>query len=305
MATTLTQRAWLGDRFPQVTPAAIAALTPVEIHDRISQLDQVFAGAPTDRSRIIDDLIAGHLTTPDLHAALSEARSAQTERDRWILANWPYIVEHHELHRLAEQHDPLAHWPTPIRPTVEAVLAKLAARLDATLPPETRTLGELHAAIAALDPGARLRDLTTQLVALNDRLRVVEAGRSAETAAARAALLVAELETLRANQHDLCGAISTERESVNRLTHATAGQNTLQSALLRRTDTVYRQAVAERPEWLIDLLTELDDRGTLTQLRPGQVRKVVLERAVIEELTLDGLAPQSERKLGSERVRAV
>ena len=284
MATTLAQRAWLGDRDPQVTPAAIPALTPVAFHNRISQLDQLFAGAPTDHSRIIDDLIAGHLTTPDLHAALSEARSAQTERDRWILANWPYIVEHHELHRLAEQHDPLARWPIPIRPSVEAVLDKLAARLDPTLEPERRTLGELQAAIAALDPGAKLRDLTTQLVALNDRLHQVESDRSGETNPARASLFVAEQTTLRASQHDVRSQISTERESVNRRTYSPTDQDTLRSALVRRTETIYQQAISERPVWLIDLLTDLDGHATLEQLRPAQIRELILDRAMTEEL---------------------
>ena len=76
MATTLAQRSWLSDRDAHPTQVSGPTLTPVEIHDRISQLDQIFADAPTDHSRIIDDLIAGHLTTPDLHAALTEARSS-------------------------------------------------------------------------------------------------------------------------------------------------------------------------------------------------------------------------------------
>ncbi len=303
MATTLTQRAWLSDRDPYVAQAAIPALTPVEIHDRISQLDQLFANAPTDHSRIIDDLIAGHLTTPDLHTALSEARSAQTERDRWILANWPYIVEHHELHQLAEQHDPLAHWPTQARPAVQAVLDKLAARLDPTAPVESRTLAELHAASAALDPGAQLRDLTTQLVALNDRLRRVEAARATETNPARTALLVAEETTLRASQHDVRAQISTERAAVNRRTYTPADQHALRSALVRRTDTIYQQAISERPEWLIELLTELDDLGTLAQLRPGQVRDLVLDKATTVDLAVGSPIPAARRRI--ERAQAI
>ena len=206
------------------------------------------------------------------------------------------IVEHHELHRLVEQHDALAHWPIPIRPTVEAVLDKLAARLDPTKPTETRTLGEMHAAIAALDPGARLRDLTSQLVALNDRLHLVEADRGAETNPTRAALLVAEQETLRASQKDARALISTEREAVNRRTYTPTDEDALRSALARRTETIYQQAVIDRPEWLVDLLTELDDRGTLTQLRPGQVRQRVLDRAIAGDLVVDRLAPAAQRK---------
>ena len=45
------------------------------------------------------------------------------------------------------------------------------------------------------------------------------------------------------------------------------------------------------------VLTELDDRGTLGQLRAGQVRQLVLDRATTEELSLDGLTPASGRRV--------
>ena len=305
MATALAQRSWLSGRDAHPTRVSGATLTPVEIHDRISQLDQVFAGAPTDHSRIIDDLIAGHLMSPDLHAALAEARAAQTERDRWILANWPHIVEHHELHRLADQHDALAHWPTPIRPTVEAVLNKLATRLDPDLQVEDRTLGELHAAIAALDPGARLRELTSQLVAVNDRLHFVESELSVEANPERAALLAAELETVRASQHDARALIATERQTLGRRTFAPTDHDALRAAIARRTETVYQQAVNERPEWLVELLTELDDRGTLEQVRLGQVRQLVLDRVKTDDLALHVPSPNPGQSVEQDLVRAL
>jgi len=297
MGTTLAQRSWLGERDAHPTQVSGPTLTPVEIHDRISQLDHIFATAPTDHSRIIDDLLAGHVTTTDLHTALTEARSAQTERDRWILANWPHIVEHHELHRLAEQHDALAHWPAPIRPTVEAVLDKLAARLDPTLQVESRTLAELHTAIAALDPGARLRELTQQLVALNDRLHHVESERSVETNPARAALLAAERETLRAGQHDVRTVIATERQTLSRRAFAPTDHDALQAAITHRTRTIYQQAISERPEWLIALLNELDDRGTLQQVRLSQVTHLVLDRVTSADLAMGDPAPDVMRAI--------
>jgi hypothetical protein len=295
MTAALAQRAWLTDRDPQLAQTVRPALTSVEIHDRISQLDQLFAHAPLDNSRIIDDLIAGHLTTPDLHAALTGARSAQTERDRWILANWPYIVEHHELHRLAEQHDALAHWPTPIRPTVEAVLDKLAARLDPAAPVETRTLAELETTMASLDPGAALRDLTEQLVAVNDRLHRVETGRATEVDPGRAALIAAEEETLRANQQYVRNLIAVERNMLHSRSFAPTDHDTLRSAITRRTTTIYQQAISERPEWLVELLTELDDRGTLEQLRLAQIHRLVLERATTADLSLPDPTIEAKR----------
>ena len=271
MATTLAQRAWLSDRNPRVTQAGFPALTPVEIHDRISQLDQIFADAPADHSRIIDDLVAGHLTTPDLHAALTEARSAQTERDRWILANWPYIVEHHELQRLAEQHDPLAHWPTPIRPTVEAVLDKLAARLDPSVPgggPDTRRApgSDRRAGPRGATARPHLAARRPQRPPPSGRDRPLRRDQPGPTE-----LFVAELETLRANQHDVRTLIATERQTISRRTFAPTDHDALRAAIAHRTETIYAQAISERPEWLIELLTELDDRGTLEQLRPRQL----------------------------------
>ena len=305
MATTLAQRSWLSDRDASPTQVSGPTLTPVEIHDRIGQLDQIFAAAPTDHSRIIDDLVAGRLTTPDLHAALTEARSAQTKRDRWILANWPYIVEHHELHRLAEQHDPLAHWPTPVRPTVEAVLDKLAARLDPAAHIESRTLRELNVAIASLDPGARLHDLTAQLVALNDRLHHVETDYTSETNPDRSTLVVAELETLRANQHDVRTMIANERQTLSRRTFAPTDHGALRAAVTHRTVTIYQQAISERPEWLVELLTELDDRGTLEQVRLGQVRQLVLDRVTNMDIAVAGHTLGSARRVDRIPTRTV
>ncbi|HQZ33567.1 MAG TPA: MobF family relaxase [Ilumatobacteraceae bacterium] len=305
MATTLAQRSWLSGRDAHPAQVSGSTLTPVEIHDRISQLDQIFAGAPTDHSRIIDDLIAGHLTTPDLHAALTEARSAQTERDRWIVANWPHIVEHHELHRLADQHDALAHWPTPIRPTVEALLNRLAAQLDPDLQVEDRTLGELHAAIAALDPGARLRDLTQQLVAVNDRLHQVETDRSAATNPDRSALFVAELETLRSNQNVVRTMIATERQTLSRRTLAPTDHDELRAAIAHRTATIYQQAISERPDWLIEVLNGLDDRGTLEQLRLSQVRELVLGKVTAADHAVGAPIHSAKRQVERTPARAM
>ena len=165
------------------------------------------------------------------------------------------------------------------------------------MPTEERTLGELHAAIAALDPGARLRDLTSQLVTLNDRLHHLETDYSVETNPDRVTLHVAELETLRANQHDVRTLIATERQTINRRTFTPTDHDTLRAAITHRTATIYQQTISNRPEWLIEVLTELDDRGTLGQLRAGQVRQLVLDRATTEELSLGGHAPDPGQRV--------
>jgi hypothetical protein len=258
---------------------SVTALSPVEIHDRISELERLFADAPPDQSRIIDDLIASRLTAQDVHTALAEATKAQTERDLWILANWPYIVEHHELQRLAEQHDPLAHWPTPMRPGVQEVLDRLAGALDPDARTEERTLAELHEALAALDPGRRLRELTEQLVVTNDQLAAVQEQLAKETDVDRLELLGGELQVLSEQQSSTRAMLQAERHAISNGRWEPTEADDLRAAIARRTATIYRQAVTEHPEWVVTLLNDLDDVGSLEQLTVEQTRRVVLDSA--------------------------
>ena len=71
----------------------------------------------------------------------------------------------------------------------------------------------------------------------------------------------------------------------------------VQTCALPISATIYQRATSERPEWLIELLTELDDRGTLGQLRSGQVHQLVIDRVTSDDLELSGLAPASGRRL--------
>jgi hypothetical protein len=297
MTTILAQRTWLTTRAQHPERVSVTALSPVEIHDRISELERLFADAPPDQSRIIDDLIAGRLTAQDVHTALAEATQAQTERDRWILAHWPYIVEHHELQRLAEQHDPLAHWPTPLRPNVQTVLDRLAGALDPDAATEERTLAELHEALACLDPGRRLRELTEDLVATNDRLAVLQDQLAQETDGDRTALLVGELEVVEAQRSSARTMLEEERQAISNRRWNPTEADELRVAIVRRTATVYRQAVTEHPEWAVTLLNEMDDRHALEQVRPDQVRQLIQDGAVAGDLDRNPQVPDALRPL--------
>ena len=290
MTTVLAQRTWLATRAQHPERVSVTALSPVEIHDRISELERLFADAPPDQSRIIDDLIAGRLTAQDVHTALVDATKAQTERDRWILANWPYIVEHHELQRLAEQHDPLAHWPAPLRPNVQTVLDRLAGALDQGEPTEERTLAGLREALAALDPGRRLRKLTEHLVATNDRLAAVQEQLAEETDIDRLELLAGELEVLEAQRSSTRTMLQEERHAIDNGRWEPTEADELRAAIARRTATIYRQAVTENPEWVVTLLNDLDDQGVLEQLRASQLHALIVDAATEKDLTPN--APQ-------------
>lgn len=104
--------------------------------------------------------------------------------------------------------------------------------------------------------------------------------RAAEADPSRAALLAAEGQTLRANQQDARNLIAAERHTLNRRTFTPTDHDTLRAAITHRTTTIYQQAISDRPEWLIEILTELDDRGTLAQLRLGQLRELVKAVAI-------------------------
>lgn len=304
MTTILSQRTWLATRNPHPDPISVTTLSAVEIHDRISELERLFADAPPDQSRIIDDLIAGRLTAAqDIHAVLADATKAQTERDRWILANWPYIVEHHELQRLAEQHDPLAHWPAPLRPNVQAVLDRLARAIDQNAPTEERTLAQLHEALAALDPGRRLRELSESLVATNDQLAAVQAQLTRETDRDRSALLDGERDVLIAQQTSTRTMLEEERRAVrNRIWEPTDADH-LRASIVHRTATVYRQAVTEHPEWVVNLLNDLDDRGVLEQIRLGELRGIIVNAATRDDQLPDAAPRMIEQSHRSRLAR--
>jgi hypothetical protein len=64
----------------------------------------IFAAAPPDHRRLIDQLKAVQLTLDDLPKTLDPALAAQDERRHWILKDWPHIVEHAEITRTLTTH---------------------------------------------------------------------------------------------------------------------------------------------------------------------------------------------------------
>ena len=84
--------------------------------------------------------------------------------------------------------------------------------------------------------------------------------------------------------HDVRALLATERQTISRRTLAPTDHDALRAAVTHRTRTIYQQAINERPEWLVELLTELEDRGTLEQVRLGQVRQLVLDTVTAREL---------------------
>ena len=283
MNTVLTNKTWLTTHQPQPAPTTIRPLTPSEIRDRITELEQLFATAPHDTTHLIDHLTGGNLATDELHNTLLDTTRTLNDRSQWILTNWPHIVEHHQLQQLAAQHDPLAHWPTPLRPNVAAALQQLAAAINPDLPTETRTLTQLHTELAALDPGQHLRTLTEQLVTINDQLHATTTSIAVEADPTLVALLQAEAAALRDQHQQLRADINQERQHLNHHNNQHPDAAKLQAAIVSRTNTLFAEAINHQPEWLIELLNDLDDSGTLTQASAAQVYERVRDATIAND----------------------
>jgi conjugative relaxase-like TrwC/TraI family protein len=86
-------RHWLNDH-PQhaVTDWPIRPPRPALLRRRI-EVDAILDTAPPDQGSTINHLRSGQLSLDDTKQLLDTAVAGQTERQRWIIANWPHIIE--------------------------------------------------------------------------------------------------------------------------------------------------------------------------------------------------------------------
>lgn len=70
-----------------------------ELHERRDHLDEMFDAVPDDCRNLIDRLQHGGLDLNDTAEILAAASSQQSERQQWIIRNWPHIVEYQEINR--------------------------------------------------------------------------------------------------------------------------------------------------------------------------------------------------------------
>lgn len=70
-----------------------------ELHERRDQLDELFTTVPDDCRNLIDRLRHGGLDLTDTAEILAAATTQQSERQQWIIRNWPHIVEYQEINR--------------------------------------------------------------------------------------------------------------------------------------------------------------------------------------------------------------
>ncbi|MDJ0769259.1 MAG: MobF family relaxase, partial [Ilumatobacter sp.] len=175
MDRALETRLWLHDYRP-TEPVLIPELDPATIGDRLDELEQIFATAPADQSRFIDELLHSELEPAAVIDGLRSAYATQQTRRDWIIEHWPHIIEHRQLTTLRDDHDPLARRPQPLDPDVEALLAEAAAlSLDT---PESRTLAEIDAELDQCDPDRIRQRLATEIETLERDLNAVHGDRT-------------------------------------------------------------------------------------------------------------------------------
>ncbi len=194
MTTILSQRTWLATRDPHPDPISVTTLSPVEIHDRIGELERFFADAPPDQGRIIDDLMAGRLTPQDVHtqpspgpprprpnATAGSSPTGPTSSNTTNCSDWPNST---------------THWP---------IGPPLSGRQSGRRPQQARHLAGPRLAGGGPDarraprsdrrprPWGATRSSSPRSSSLvNDRLNDAQPERSVEANLERAALLAAE-----------------------------------------------------------------------------------------------------------------
>lgn len=263
MLRTLRDRIWLTER--QLEPRPIGpTMSPMAMHERRAELQALMHTAPADHRELIERLTTGNAGTTEIHDHLIAAVNAQQERRDWIVANWPHVVELEQLNALIAAQPALAHWPTAVPPTVQAVLDAMAC--TATPPPsrEQHTLATLDQEAAANDPvrqaQAKIHDL--------DRL-AARVATSTERAAVDDALRAARLELRQARREQHIDDV-----------FARYGGSARDDAIERRRLTIAHDVLTDPPDWVIEHLRRLHDDGRLSATRLDDLTTRIVGAAV-------------------------
>jgi len=158
----LDTRTWLEAHDPSVHAEPVQSIDLAAARDRIIELDALFASAPTDMRRVVEDLTntIDTNTSPTVDTQLElldAARAQQTERADWILEHWPNVVEYIDLQAIVEHAGPLDHWPDALDTDVQDLYNQLAATSVDT--PEDRNLRTLDQAWLEAHPAHQAEQL--------------------------------------------------------------------------------------------------------------------------------------------------
>ncbi len=122
-------------------------MSATAMHERRAELQAPMSTAPADHCELIERLTAGNVGSAEVQEVLVAATTAQQERQGWIVANWPQVVELEQVNALINGQPALAHWSIATPPAVQAVLD---AMVSSAPPPHLRE----QRSLAALDEEA-------------------------------------------------------------------------------------------------------------------------------------------------------
>ena len=195
------------------------------------------------------------------------ALTQQDERRSWIVQNWPYVVERHELERLQAARPVAPAFPQP----VEDLLQRLSD-LSKPGPREDRTLAELHRSLQDEQPERQLAELTARLFNVTDRLTLLRQQLEDPGTYGTTESLLPDQRSLVDQRDRLRAELAAERQRIA-MTQALGtdpGSTTL-AAIARRQHTLTTDALTQRPAWLSRWLTQLHEDGVLRQLPDSTV----------------------------------
>ena len=262
---SLATRDWLHDHTTNVPAPEARPVDVAAVHERIAELDQLLADAPSDQTRIITAIRNGELQPDDVDKALGDAADIQKERRQWITEHWPHVVELAELTKLSEAHDPLAHWPTAITSEVQRWLDQLA---DITADfADTTPLPDLDQRLADARPDAVKRRLQQESSTLRQRLTVVDTA-LAQADDEQRAVLNQHRDRLTGRIEDVEGQIRSHGSRVA-MWNWGGRPDGLADEIERRVSHLAHQAVATHEPWVTKLVTEWNahhPRGALGDL---------------------------------------
>jgi conjugative relaxase-like TrwC/TraI family protein len=292
---SLTTRTWLATHYANVPPEPVPAVDIAAVRQRLTELDALLATAPADQSRIIAAIQTGQLSPPDVHQALLDAATTQSQRRDWILQHWPHVVEHAALTRIHHQHDPLAHWPTPPTPQLQHLLRELRAASSDT--PETRTLNQLDTEVAAANPEIHVAKLNEQLDAIATQIRELAAERLDANHAERQ-LVDHHLQRIAERQAELAARIRDHDGELN-LWALGSRPPDLIDAIERRANHLAHTAITAGDPWILDTIQiwldhSAEDHDTTADLH-HLIRDIASHRERAHHRGADPIGPEPEQ----------
>ena len=123
---SLATRDWLHQHSPTLPPPDPQPVDIAAVRERLAELDRSSPPPHPTRPASSTPSTTANSPPPTSTKPSSTAADTQDARRQWILEHWPHVVEHAELTRISNTHDPLAHWPDPPSPEVLELHRQLA-----------------------------------------------------------------------------------------------------------------------------------------------------------------------------------